>query len=229
MIEQETCKYCQTASHALRRLGFRDHISWGTMGGPSATIHATHANAQQKTFRQETDEEYKRRVREAKAQGVAESKLKPFGQVVEDRKTLPLCNLYSSELSWLHAGRPTRTVVYMAHPVSGPDFHDNIRNATVWLRALRRLPQSTLNELVGVEYSQRPLILCPWLAAIEEDEMYPGGREGVIADARDTVLIFDEVWLVGGRITDGMKVEAQTARILRDLTHLGPLPQIAKR
>lgn len=218
----ETCRNCLTASHVLRRLGFRDNISWGVMEGPSATVHATHANAAQKLYRQETDKEYERRVADAKAYGKRD--VPPFGQMVEDKRKLPLCNLHSSELQWLMAGRPTRITVYMAHPVSGPDFHDNIRNATTWLRFLRRLPYSSLCELVGVEYNQRPLVLCPWLAAIEEDELYPGGREGVIADARDTVLMFDEVWLVGGRITDGMRVEAQTARVLRDLTHLGPVP-----
>ena len=154
------------------------------------------------------------------------SNARPFGQEVPIQ---PLCRFYSNELAWLTVGRPTRTTVYLAHPVSGKNFHDNVRGATVWLRYLRRLSQSTLNELVGHEFSQRPLILCPWLAAIEEDEFYPGGREAIIADARDTVLMFDEVWLVGGRISDGMRIEAQTARVLRDITHLGDLPGIEKR
>lgn len=219
----ETCRQCQTAAHIIRRIGFRDTISWGVMGGPSNVLHATHANASRKEDRPETEDEYKRRKAEAEAYG-SKAKIKPFGQTVTDKHQLPLCRLHSTELAWLAAGRPTRVTVYMAHPVSGPDFHDNVLRATKWLKYLRRLPQSTINELVGCEFQQRPLILCPWLAAIEEDEMYPGGREAVIADSRDAVMMFDEVWLLGGRITDGMRVEAQAARVLRDLTHLGESP-----
>lgn len=218
----DICRQCQTAAHVIRRIGFKDTISWGVMGGPSNVLHATHANSFRKEDRTETEEEYKRRTSEAKAYGMPEGK--PQGQVITDKHQLPLCRLHSTELAWLAAGRPTRTTVYMAHPVSGPDFHENIQRATKWLRYLRRLPGSTLCELAGCEFQQRPLILCPWLAAIEEDEMYPGGREAVIADSRDTVLMFDEVWLLGGRITDGMRVEAKAARVLRDLTHLGEYP-----
>lgn len=220
----DTCRSCQTAAHILRRIGLKDTISWGVIGhAPTQTIHATMSNAGNYIDRQETKEEYNRRLQRDRENGVEP---KPFGQFIREYPLQPLCRFYSNELMWLTAGRPTRTTVYLAHPVSGKDFHDNVRGATVWLRYLRRLPQSSLYELMGCEFSQRPLILCPWLAAIEEDEFYPGGREAIIADARDTVLMFDEVWLVGGRISDGMRIEAQTARVLRDITHLGDLPGV---
>lgn len=219
----ETCARCQTAVCIIRRLGFQDSISWGPLGGQNQHLHATHANAGRHQERAETEDEYKRRTREHPT-----NKL-PFGQMIGEYTRQPLCVFYSNELAWLSAGRPMRTTVYMAHPVSGPEFHDNIRNATRWLQFLRRLPQSTMNELVGHEYIQRPLILCPWLAGIEEDEMYPGGREGVIMDSRDAVMLFDEVWLVGGKVTSGIHVEAKTARIIRDLTHLGPTPNAPRK
>jgi hypothetical protein len=107
----------------------------------------------------------------------------------------------------------------MAAPVAG-DFHENVLNATKWFRHLRHLSASSLSELTGVIYEQRPLILCPWLAGIEEDELSPGGREGVMQDSIDTVQMFDEVWLMPPRISDGMKLESLHAPIVRDLTHL---------
>lgn len=214
-----TCRNCQVAAFALRRLGFKDNISWGKLeGAPNEMIHATHSNAGTHIERKETMAEYERRKRDAVLSKVKE--IPPFGQTVREYPLSSLCVFYSNEIAWLTAGRPTRVTAYMAHPVSGPDFHDNVRNATIWLRYLRRLSYSSLCELIGYEYPQKPLILCPWLAAIEEDEIYPGGREGVIADARDTVMMFDEVWLVGNRITDGMRVEASTARVVRDLTSI---------
>lgn len=227
----EICKGCQTAAHVLRRIDFRDGISWGLMGGYVQELHATHANAGSQSKRVETQAEYERRVTDALAYGVARDKVKPFGQIVEEYTLLPLCNLHSSELKWLQAGKPNRVTAYLAHPVAGPKppatgptFYENVTNATTWLRYLRRLPLSSINDLTGYEYNTKPLILCPWLAGIEEDELYPGGREGVIADAHDTALMFDEVWLVGGRITEGMKVEANAARAIRDLTRHGVLP-----
>jgi len=138
-----------------------------------------------------------------------------------------LCSAYRSELAWLTAGRPTRILVYLAHPVSPAGdvtFHDNVSSATRWLRYLRRLPVSTLSEFAGVYYEQKPLIMAPWLAAIEEDELHPGGRDGALSDCRDMVSMFDELWAVGGSVTEGMKVEISGAKVARDLTHLGRYP-----
>lgn len=224
----ETCRNCLTAAHVLRRIGLQDNISWGTMGGPTDIIHATFSNAGHNIERQETDDEYRRRRENAIASGANPDKLPPFGQIIRTFLLQPLCKFYQSELSWLSAGRPARVSVYMAHPVGGPNFKDNVKNATLWYRYLRRLGYTELCNIVGVEYQQKPLVHCPWLAGIEPDEFYPGGREAIIADSRDTILLFDEVWLVGGKITEGMKVEAQTARVLRDLTHLGKLPPLPK-
>jgi len=215
-----TCRGCQLAAFTLRRMGFRDEIVWGVIpSAPTQTVHAQHSNSGVYVERVETDREYKRRVEEFKGQAQD-----PFGRMVREWRAESLCTRYRSELGWMMANRTPRVTVYMAHPVSG-DFADNVLNATIWFRYLRRLSASSLTELTGVNYDAgRPLILCPWLAGIEEDELSPGGREGVLADCRDTVRMFDEVWLVGGRTTEGMLIEAAAAPVVRDLTRLGPLP-----
>ena len=193
------CRKCQTAQYTLRRLGFRDSFAWGFIPeAPTKILHATCSNSPKVKL--------------------------PIGDppVEKEFKQL-LCVQFSSEIAWLMATKPARVTVYLAHPVSGSDFADNVQNATRWLRYFRRIPLTTLNQLVGVDYSVRPLINCPWLAAIEEDELYPGGREAIIQDSRDTAMLFDEVWMLN-RVTEGMLAEGSVARVVRDLTRLGPTP-----
>lgn len=204
-------------------MGFRDTIAWGVIpGAPTQTAHASHANSGTWCERTEDQEEYKRRC--ASPGGNRE----PFGRIIREYRVESLCMTYRSELAWVAARKPQRVTVYMAHPVSGPDFADNVINATIWFRFLRRQSASALSELTGVHYDSKPLILCPWLAGIEEDELSPGGREGVLQDCLDTVRLFDEVWMVWKR-TEGMTMEAAAAATVRDLTHLGRLPPVPQR
>lgn len=226
MVGLSQCHSCVTAASVLRRLGFRDTITWGPIvGSPNLTSHGWHSNSGEQVTRVETRDEYYRRTELRKMSHTGGDDL-PFGQMVSEYSKHPLCQNYRSELAWLAAGRPTRTTVYLAHPVSD-NFGPNITNAIVWFRHLRGLSAYSLSELVGVQYDYKPLILCPWLSGIQPDEESPGGREQMLADCRDTVMMFDEVWLLW-RITDGMRYESGRARVVRDLTHLGKSPPMAK-
>lgn len=227
LLDLPQCRDCVTASAVLRRLGFRDTITWGPVfGSPSETQHAWHSNAGGYTTRVETEVEFKRRVQSHRMMGLAEEKLLPEGQSLTEYAKHPLCSHYRGELAWLSAGRPTRTTVYLAHPVAG-DFERNVANATAWFRYLRGLLTHELSELVGHQFERKPLILCPWLAGIQPDEESPGGRESMLIDCRDTVMMFDEVWLLS-RVTPGMSFESTVARVTRNLTHLGESPPSGK-
>lgn len=217
-MEHPICRGCITAANIIRRMGFRDNIAWGLLrDAPTKRIHAMHANTGVTVTRTETEDEYKRRLENAPLTGKDQP---PEGQKVTERVLQPLCVFYSSELMFLTASQPKRLTVYMAHPVAD-DFAMNISDATCWLRYLRRVPITELQTIVGAEFEQRPLILAPWLAGIEEDDSYPGGREAIMQDSRDAAMLFDEVWLLGGRVSTGMMIEAAAARRIRDLTHLG--------
>lgn len=209
----EMCADCQKAAHVLRLMNFQDTIGWGVYpDAPTRKLHASHSNSGVRTLRE----------------GSGEPPHNPAALHPHYQMTA-LCVTYRSELAWLAAGRTTRPVVYMAHPVAG-DFKRNVEGATRWLRYLRSLTQLELQSLVGVTWSDTPVVHAPYLAAIVRDKFaHPAGREGIIADCRATVTIFDEVWLVGGRISEGMHDEARVSKIARDLTHLGALPPDGQR
>lgn len=213
---QETCRDCTTAAWVLRRIGFRDNISWGMLDGPNTTLHGFHANSgEYMDFPAEyyTDSKGRKALLEPACR-------KPG-------PPQPLCTCYRSELGWLAAGRPQRVTVYMGHPVSDGDFATNIRNAGLWLQYLRSRTPAQLSEITGIAYYQRPLIQAPWLGGIVPDDRSPGGREVVIQDCMDAVLLYDEFWSMV-RVTDGMMKEATRAKVVRDLTHLGPVPPITE-
>lgn len=191
----DKCRDCMHAEFVLRRIGFRDTVSWGAYDGPNRTLHGFHSN---------TGSSYN-------------------GHSVSGK--LSMCSSYRSELAWLAAGRPARVSVYLAHPVAG-EPETNIVNAVLWLKYLRRQSAQLLSSLTNSVISARPNIQSPWLAAIEDDRSPGYDRELALQDCRDTVLLFDEVWLVGGRISPGMRIEAECARQVRDLTHLGKLPPL---
>lgn len=225
------CRDCLTAASVLRRLGFQDTISWGPIdNSPTLIAHGYHANSGAHVDRVETEAEYKNRTgapdAKAPVEGARGRKHSPFGLVRREYQRQPLCTHYRNELAWLMAGKPVRTTVYLAHPVAD-DFAANVENVTAWFRYLRGLSGYSISELVGFQYDYKPLILCPWLAGIQPDGESPGGREGMLADCRDTVMMFDEVWLLW-RVTEGMAFESRNARVVRDLTHLGKTPPMAK-
>lgn len=110
--------------------------------------------------------------------------------------------------------------VYIAHPLSAPTLdgiEENRRRAALW--AAWALTEQ------GVSPS------CSWIVLTgvlpETPEMRALGLKADCAQAERC----DEVWLVGGRVSQGMAIEAGHAAgcgvRVRDLTYLGELPPTA--
>lgn len=97
-------------------------------------------------------------------------------------------------------------VVYIAHPYGGSA--DLRERAKRWFR--------------WAAVHQRVSPVADWIIMTELlDET---NREfGLKCDVA-LVKRCDEVWLVGGRVSPGMKVESDAGRLVRDLTSLGPEP-----
>ncbi len=102
-------------------------------------------------------------------------------------------------------------VVYIAHPLSGPDRDANIARASRWC---------------AWAFKSGYAPVADWIVlASQLDESYrePGLRA-------DCALIkrCDEIWLCGGRVSEGMRVEAAAAKLVgvpvRDLTEIGEEP-----
>lgn len=105
-----------------------------------------------------------------------------------------------------------RPVVYVAHPLNGDDRELNRANAAQWCGYLAEVhgiaPVAPWIVISGVwDESKRALAFELNLATIER---------------------CDELWLVGGRITEGMALESRHARAcgveVRNLTSLGFTP-----
>lgn len=104
-------------------------------------------------------------------------------------------------------------VFYMAHPIAG-DVAGNLARAKRWLAYL-------LEELPGI------IVIAPWihdLEALPLRDGEPADRARGLERCAATAAICDGVVLVGGRISQGMALEAARAREVLDLTHLGPEP-----
>jgi hypothetical protein len=104
-------------------------------------------------------------------------------------------------------------VVYVAHPLGpdGPDREVNRKNASRWVGWL------------ALHFEIAPI--ADWIILSGEwSETEENRKRGLAVDKR-LVVRADEVWLVGGRISEGMKIESETARALGrpvvDLTFLG--------
>jgi hypothetical protein len=101
------------------------------------------------------------------------------------------------------------TLVYLAHPYGG--FLGNLARARRWLRwAWQNHP----------EYN----FLAPWIDACFCLPETPENRAQGLAFGTQIVGLCDELWLVGGAISVGMRAEMQAAKRVVDLTHLGPEP-----
>ena len=106
-------------------------------------------------------------------------------------------------------------VIYLAAPLGhGPDREQNRANAARWVA------WATRKHTVAV--------IADWIILSGELAETPANR--ALGLASDLVLVSraDELWLVGGRVSPGMAVEADMARRLGkpviDLTHLGAVP-----
>lgn len=105
-------------------------------------------------------------------------------------------------------------VVYLAHPLgAGPDREQNRANASKW---------------VAWAAAQGVAPIADWIVLSGQWEESPELRaKGLAIDCR-LVELCDEVWLCGGRVSPGMKLEADHAlekgiRVV-DMTELGYLP-----
>jgi hypothetical protein len=102
-------------------------------------------------------------------------------------------------------------VVYVAHPLSGPDRDANIARAARWC---------------AWAFKSGYAPVADWIVlASQLDESWR--EQGLRADCA-LIKRCDEVWLVGGRVSEGMRIEAAAARLVglpvKDLTEIGAEP-----
>ena len=105
-------------------------------------------------------------------------------------------------------------VVYIAHCLgAGPDRDRNLENAARWVVWAARSGVAPVADWIA-------------LAALLEET--PENRELGLTIDRELVERCDEVWLVGGRVSEGMQIEIDHAMrhgiLVVDLTHLGYEP-----
>lgn len=102
-------------------------------------------------------------------------------------------------------------VVYVAHPLSGPDRDANIQRASRWC---------------AWAFKGGYAPVADWIVlASQLDESWR--EQGLRADCA-LIKRCDELWQVGGRISEGMRIEAAAAKLVgvpvRDMTALGEEP-----
>lgn len=107
-------------------------------------------------------------------------------------------------------------VVYIAHPLgSGSDREANRQRAMRWVRW-------------AAEKGVAPI--ADWIILASEWRESDEHRAAGLAIDVELVKRCDELWLVGGRVSRGMRVEADAAiaagLIVRDMTHLGAEPPV---
>ena len=111
--------------------------------------------------------------------------------------------------------RPGLRVVYLAHPVSG-DVPGNLARARRWLAWA-----------IAAHADVAPI--APWITQCEvQDDAHEKQRARGLRDDCAVVARCDELWLVGGRISAGMRLERVAAEdagvLVVDLTRLGEEP-----
>lgn len=133
---------------------------------------------------------------------------------VDDRELHPLRAIELAYEAGRLSAKPLGDVVYLAHPYGGDIC--NLSRAKRWLRwAHERFPEMT--------------IIAPWIPTCEVlDDADQEQRERSLEHDCAVVARCDEIWLVGGTISDGMRQEAETAMKygvkVVDMTRLGPEP-----
>jgi len=108
-------------------------------------------------------------------------------------------------------------IIYIAAPLgSGPDREQNRVNASKW---------------VAWVAAQGHAPVADWVILSGEWSETPENRARGLACDFALIARVDELWLVGGRISRGMKAEADEAirlgKVVVDMTELGALPPIA--
>lgn len=151
---------------------------------------------------------------------MAQAELASFDRVIARAALGPCVATWPPHTAALRAIR--RPILYMAHPVAG-DVSDNIARALRWLLWLRR------------RYT-RPAIIAPYIANIlaGEDDADPAQRARGLEDNCELVAAIS-VWragsgviLVGGRLSDGMRIEGNATlglgQPVYDMLELGREP-----
>ncbi len=108
-------------------------------------------------------------------------------------------------------------VIYLAHPYGGKP--ENLERAMRWVR--------------WVEETQAVAVNANWIIeCLVWDDANPEERAAGLARDIANIRRCDEIWAVGGRISDGMKVELAAAGEhgipMLDLTEAGDEPPIEK-
>jgi hypothetical protein len=103
-------------------------------------------------------------------------------------------------------------VVYIAHPLGRDDDREkNRNNAMQWCAYL------------ALKYKIAPV--ADWIVLSGVWDETPFLRKTGLEIDYALINRCDELWMVGGRITEGMKLEAEYAEIVgvkvKDMTHLG--------
>lgn len=104
-------------------------------------------------------------------------------------------------------------VIYLAHPLTAPTregIEENRKRASAWAAW-------ALNE-----HGVSPV--CSWIVLTGVLEETPENRAKGLAADKAQVRLCEEIWLVGGRVSSGMREEIEHAKKVVDLTHLGEWP-----
>jgi hypothetical protein len=89
-------------------------------------------------------------------------------------------------------------VAFMAHPVSG-DVRENLKKARAWMR--------------WIEDGNNVVVCANWILECEIwDDADPEQREAGMRRGLAVIERCDEIWLVGPRISEGMRLELEHAR-----------------
>ena len=110
-------------------------------------------------------------------------------------------------------------VVYVCHPLGGGEDRERNRiNAAKWVAWIART------------YDVAPI--ADWIILSGEWNEAPQNRARGLAIDLTLVARADEVWLVGGRVSPGMQMEAdegkRLGKVVVDMTQLGEFPPAAE-
>ncbi len=111
-----------------------------------------------------------------------------------------------------------KRIVYIAHQLNAPTralIEANRRNAANWVCWLAQ------------EFDIAPV--ADWIVLTGGWDETPENRERGLQIDCTLVAICDEMWMVGGRASEGMLREAAHAKKVRDLTRFGKSPYPALR
>jgi hypothetical protein len=101
--------------------------------------------------------------------------------------------------------------IYVAHPMGGKA---DLRRATRWVCWIYRNHPGVV--AIAPDDGGDELL--------EAEDPDPAKRETALRKVATVARLADEVWLVGGRVTEAMRRAAVAGRAVRDMTELGPEP-----